>query len=358
MRKYYTRPCNFYYGNYAKTLILNKKALALTGNPNIAFDQVEVFQRKKGKINKSEFYPISQIKKLEKNKAKAINEDLNNITSKRKNILSLKFNNTQIMGILNVTPDSFSDGGLFFEESNAYDQAKLMLENGASIIDIGGESTRPGSKTVEEEKEWKRINSVIVNIKKKFSKTLLSLDTRKSYVMKKGIEKGVDIINDVSGLKYDNKSFNILSSKKTPFILHHMQGTPNTMQNNPSYDDVLLDIFDFFEKKINYCVEKKFNKDLIIIDPGIGFGKNLKHNLRIISKISIFHSLGRPILIGTSRKRFIEHIVTKFDTKDRTGGTLASVLYGLSQGVQLFRVHNVKEINQGILVFNKILNTN
>ena len=137
-----------------------------------------------------------------------------------------------------------------------------------------------------------------------------------------------------------------------------MQGLPNTMQNNPKYNNVLLDIFDFFEKKINYCLNRGYNRRLIIIDPGIGFGKNLNHNLKIMSKISILHSLGCPILIGTSKKRFIKHIVTKFDTKNRFGGTLASVLYGLSQGVQLFRVHNVKEINQGILVYKKILNTN
>jgi len=176
--------------------------------------------------------------------------------------------------------------------------------------------------------------------------------------MRNGIKNGVDIINDVSGLKFDKKSFDVIKKKKTPLILNHMKGTPSTMQINPKYNDVLLDIYDYFEKKINFCIKKKYNKDLIIIDPGIGFGKNLKHNLRIMSKISIFHSLGCPILIGTSRKRFIEHIVTKFDTPDRTGGTLASVLYGHSQGVQLFRVHNVKEIHQGILVFNKILNTN
>jgi len=137
-----------------------------------------------------------------------------------------------------------------------------------------------------------------------------------------------------------------------------MQGTPRTMQKKPKYENVLLDIFDFFENKINFCLKNNFKKELIIIDPGIGFGKNLDHNLKILSKISIFHSLGCPILIGTSKKRFIKHIVTKFDTPDRVGGTLSSVLYGLSQGVQLFRVHNVKEINQGILVFKKILNTN
>ena len=272
--------------------------------------------------------------------------------------MGLNFNNPQIIGVLNVTPDSFSDGGKFFEENKAFNQAKLMIENGSTIIDIGGESTRPGSKTISEKDEWDRVKSIIIKLKKNFPNTILSLDTRKSYIMNEGIKNGVNIINDVSGLNFDTKSFDVIKSEKTPFILHHMQGTPEIMQKKPKYDDALLDIYDFFEEKINFCVKKNYKKESIIIDPGIGFGKNLNHNLRIMSKISTFHSLGCPILIGTSRKRFIEHIVTKFDTPDRTGGTVGSVLYGLLQGVQLFRVHNVKEINQGILVFNKILNTN
>ena len=232
-----------------------------------------------------------------------------------------------------------------------------MIKSGAKIIDIGGESTRPGSKLIDQKEEWARVQNIILKIRKQFPSINLSLDTRKSYVMKKGIESGINIINDVSGLNFDKKSFYEIKRKNTPFILHHMQGTPDTMQKNPKYSDTILDIYDFFEKKINFCVKNNYARETIILDPGIGFGKNLKHNLRILSKISLLHSLGRPILIGTSRKRFIEHIVTKFDTPDRTGGTLASVLYGLSQGVQLFRVHNVKEINQGILVFNKIINT-
>ncbi len=357
MRKYYTRPCNFYYGNYARKLIKEKKALILAGNTNIAFDQVEIFQRIKKGIVKSSLHPVAEIKVLSKEKRSVIKLDLKKITSKRKNIKGLKFNNPQIMGVLNVTPDSFSDGGLFFEASQAYDQANLMIQSGATIIDVGGESTRPGSQVINEKDEWERIKNIITRVKKGFPNTLLSLDTRKSYIMKMGVQNGVDIINDVSGLNFDNKSFDIINSNKIPFILHHMQGTPDTMQKNPKYNDALLDIYDFFEQKINFCMKKKYKREFIVIDPGIGFGKNLDHNLRIISKISTFHSLGCPILIGTSRKRFIEHIVTKFDTQDRTGGTLASVLYGLLQGVQLFRVHNVKEINQGILVFNKILNT-
>jgi len=355
MRKYYARACNFYYGDYAKRLIKRKKALPLAGNVNIAFNKVEVFDRKKK--FKSKFYSLKELKKLNKNTYHLIQKDIKNIISVRKKILKLKFNKTQIMGILNITPDSFSDGGLFFQEKKAHKQIQLMIKSGASIIDVGGESTRPGSVTVNKFSEWKRIKNIVIKFKKNFPKTLLSLDTRKSYVMQNGIKKGADIINDVSGFNFDKKSFDIINFNKTPIILHHMQGTPNTMQKNPTYNDVLLDIFDFFESKINFFTKKGYKKNLIILDPGIGFGKNINHNLRLISKISIFHSLGCPILIGTSRKRFIEHIVTKFDTPDRTGGTLGSVLYGLSQGVQLFRVHNVKEINQGILVFNKLLNT-
>ena len=357
MRKYYTRPCNFYYGNYARKLVKNKKALSLTGNTNIAFDQLEIIERKKKGVVKSSFYYVDEINNLDKNVLSIVKSDLKNITRKRKNISRIKFDSPKIMGILNITPDSFSDGGLFFNDTKAYEQGSMMIKNGAAIIDVGGESTRPGSKTINNKKEWERIKNTIIKLKKNFPTIPLSLDTRKSFVMKMGIKNNMDVINDVSGLNFDKKSFNIIKSKNIPFVLHHMQGTPNTMQKNPKYDDVLLDIYDFFEKKINFCIKKKYKKELIFVDPGIGFGKNLNHNLRIMSKISIFHSIGCPILIGTSRKRFIEHIVTKFDTPDRTGGTLASVLYGLSQGVQIFRVHNVKEINQGILVFNKILNT-
>jgi len=338
--------------------VKNKKALPLTGSPNIAFDQLEIFERKKKNKIKSSFHHISEIKKLPNKIKFIIKNDLKKIISKRKTICGIEFNKPHIMGVLNVTPDSFSDGGFFFDEAKAYHQANLMIDNGASIIDVGGESTRPGSKTVDEKEEWKRVEKVLKKVKKNFPYIPLSLDTRKSFVMNKGIEIGINIINDVSGLNFDKKAFSIVKSKKITFVLNHMQGSPNTMQKNPKYDDALLDIYDFFEKKINFCIKSNLKKESIFIDPGIGFGKNLEHNLRIMSKISTYHSLGCPILIGTSRKRFIEHIVTKFDTPDRTGGTLSSVVYGLLQGVQIFRVHNVKEINQGILVFNKILNTN
>ena len=263
MRKYYTRACNFYYGNYAKNLIKNRKALALTGNSNIAFDQIEVFERKgRGKV-KNYVYPISKIKKLPRKIKSVIQFDLKNITSKRKNICKINFNLPQIMGVLNITPDSFSDGGLFFNEKKAYNQTSFMIKNGASMIDIGGESTRPGSKIIDDKIEWERIKIIIKKIKKHFTKTPISLDTRKSYVMKKGIEYGINIINDVSGLNYDKKSFSVIKSQNKPFVLHHMQGTPDTMQKNPQYDDALLDIYDFFEEKINFCIKNNFKKEMI-----------------------------------------------------------------------------------------------
>jgi dihydropteroate synthase len=174
--------------------------------------------------------------------------------------------------------------------------------------------------------------------------------------MRKAIKYKADIINDVSSFKYDSESFKKIKNTNTWKVIHHMQGNPNTMQLNPKYKNVLLDIYDFFEDKI----EKKFKNEKygkkFILDPGIGFGKNLKHNLMLISKISIFHSLGFPILIGTSRKRFISQISEKFDTKEKIGGTLSSVLFAFSQGVKIFRVHNVEEVKQGILVYKRILN--
>ena len=233
MRKYYTRPCNFYYGIEAKKILKNKKALPIAGNQNIAFDKVEVFERIKKGVVKTQLYKLQDIKNLNKHKKLVVTNDLKKVTSKRKKYLHLDFDSPKIMGVLNVTPDSFSDGGLYFDDSKAFQQASLIIKSGASIIDIGGESTRPGSQTVNVDEEWKRIKKVIIKLKKKFPKMLLSLDSRKSQVMKKGIKEGIDIINHVSGLNFDKESFNVVKSNRMHFILHHMQGTPNTMQNNP-----------------------------------------------------------------------------------------------------------------------------
>ena len=351
MKKYYTRACNFFYGLNSKKLIKKKLTLPLCGNNSISFNKIEIFIRNKKKV-KSKIIDIKNINKLPLSIKNKISQDIKKIISKREFLGKKKY---VLMGILNMTPDSFSDGGKFNSTRKALQKIMQMKKAGAEIVDIGGESTRPGSKIISQKNELKRLEKVIKQFKKKFPKTLLSIDTRKSQVVDFSIKNNADIINDVSCFRFDPKSFSVVKNKNLWKIIHHMQGTPQTMQINPSYNHVLLDIYDFFENQIKMFKSEKQNRK-IILDPGIGFGKNLKHNLMILSKISIFHSLGFPILVGSSRKRFINQIAKKFDTKERLGGTLSSVIYLLSQGVKIFRVHEVGEIKQGILVFEKLLN--
>ena len=350
MTKYYTRACNFYYGSLSKELVKNKKTFPLCGNKEISFDKIEIFSKNKKKIS-SKLIDINKINLLPKLIKAKVFSDIVKITSKRK---FLNKKSHILMGVLNITPDSFSDGGKFNTNKKALKRIKEMTSSGADIIDIGGESTRPGSKIISPKVEWKRVKDTIKKFKKNFPKTLLSIDTRKSLVMKNSIKYKADIINDVSCFKFDTDSSKTIKNKNLWKIIHHMKGTPQTMQIKPKYHHVLLDIYDFFENEIIKMEKQRYKK--IILDPGIGFGKNLKHNLMILNKISIFHSLGFPILIGTSRKRFINQISKNFDSKERLGGTLSSVLFLLSQGVQIFRIHNVKEIKQGILVFEILLN--
>ena len=351
MTKYYTRACNFYYGKLSKKLVQNKKTVPLGGNREISFDKLEIFSRNKNRIS-SQIISIKKLRLLSKKVKTKVVEDIKKISLKRKFLSKKKH---LLMGVLNMTPDSFSDGGKFNTNNKALIQITKMINSGADIIDIGGESTRPGSKIIPPKVEWQRVSRVIKQFKKKFPNLLLSVDTRKSLVIKNAINDKADMINDISCFKFDKKIYKEIKDKNLWKVIHHMQGSPQTMQINPKYNHVLLDIYDFFEEEINKLKKDAYGNK-IILDPGIGFGKNLKHNLMIFNKISIFHSLGFPILIGASRKRFINQISKNFDTKERLGGTLSSILFSLSQGVQIFRVHNVSEVKQGILVFENILN--
>ena len=348
MKKYYTRVCNFYYGKTSKELVNQKKNLPLNGNKEISFNQIEIITRDTKKI-----INIKDIKKLPTFLRNKIINDLKVIIKKNKNFSNLNFKKTpNIMGILNLTPDSFSDGGKFDKKNKGLNHAKLLFNFGADIIDVGGESTRPGSKPISLREELRRIKKVVTKISKKIP---LSLDTRKSEIMTKGIKMGVKLINDVSGLTFDSKTIDVLKKNKIPFVIHHSQGNPEKMQNKPSYKNELLDIFDFFEEKIELLRSKGIKHNNIILDPGIGFGKNLKHNMNLIRNISIFHTLGFPILLGLSRKRFIKDLSGKNDTKERVGGTIASSLYSMMQGVQILRIHDVNELIQSIKVFKQLI---
>ncbi|MDC0234424.1 dihydropteroate synthase [Candidatus Pelagibacter sp.] len=349
MKRYYTRVCNFYYGKESELLVKKNKSIPLNGNKKLSFDHIEIISRSSKKI-----LHIDKVKSLSKLLKKNIISDLKKIRLKKKNFANFNFLKIpNIMGVLNLTPDSFSDGGKFNKKNEGLKHALKMLKSGANIIDVGGESTRPGSKAVNDKLEWKRIKKFINSANKKIP---ISLDTRKSNIMKKGIKLGVKIINDVSGLDYDPETINLLKKYKIPFVIQHSQGKPENMQNKPFYKNELLEIYDFFEKKIKFLNSIGIRHNNIIIDPGIGFGKNLKHNMNLIINISIFHSLGLPILVGNSRKRFIKEISGINDTKNRIGGTVASSIYLMMQGVQILRVHDVNELLQGIKVFNRLIN--
>ncbi len=349
MNKYYTRACNFYYGKTSKTNIKNKNAIPLNGINSISFDKIEIIHRKKTKI-----INLNDISKLPIKLKNKVNRDLKNIKKKRK-FKKLNLSNKPIlMGIINLTPDSFSDGGKYNKKNLAKKRVRRLLSNGAKIIDVGGESTRPGASDIHPAKEWDRIKFILKILKNK--KSFISLDTRKSFVMKKASKIKIDLINDVSGLSYDPKTINFLKKTKKPFVIHHMKGTPKNMQIKPTYKNVLLDIYDFFETKLKYLRKIGIKHNNIILDPGIGFGKNLKHNITLIKNISIFHSLGLPVMLGLSRKRFIKDISKENDTKDRIGGTISSCIQAYLQGVQILRVHDVKEINQAFKVFKELQN--
>ena len=351
MSRYYTRVCNFYYGKHSIKLVNKKKTLPLNQKKEISFDQIEILTRKSNKR-----ISINQIKNLSKSLRKKINFDLKKIKSKKKNFSNFNFKKLpNLLGVLNLTPDSFSDGGKFNTKKKGVDHAINLINDGADLIDVGGESTRPGSKAISESLEWNRVNKILkILIKKKIP---ISLDTRKSRIMNKGINQGVQLINDVSGLDFDFNTISLLKKYKIPFVIQHTKGLPETMQKKPIYKNVLLDIYDFFEDKIKLLRSKGIKHNNIILDPGIGFGKNLKHNMSLIQNISIFHSLGFPILVGNSRKSFIRDLSEKNDSKSRIGGTTASSIYLMMQGVQILRIHDVNEVIQGLKIFKKIMNS-
>ena len=258
------------------------------------------------------------------------------------------------MGILNITPDSFSDGGKYLSASRAIDRAFAMVDNGADIIDIGGESTRPGSDFISKDEELQRIVPVIQEIRNQDSEILISIDTYKSDVAEIAIDLGANIVNDISGLTFDQNMSTFLSGRDIPVIIMHINGKPKTMQVNPIYDDLINDINTFFKKQIMFAQSNGIDRDNIILDPGIGFGKTFNHNLTIINNLKDLCSLGHPIMVGTSRKAFIGDILDAAHS-ERVEGTIASVVVSVINGANIVRVHDVKEIKKAIMVTEKIL---
>lgn len=250
---------------------------------------------------------------------------------------------THVMGILNVTPDSFSDGGVHFDTAGAVDHALRMADEGADIVDIGGESTRPGSDPVPVDEEISRTLPIIEALAGRLS-VPISIDTCKSSVASRAIGAGASIVNDISGLRFDPAMAAVVARNRVPVVVMHMQGTPKNMQENPTYHDLIPDIISGLRESIRMAANAGISEEMVIIDPGIGFGKTFDHNLEIINRLDRFSTLGRPILIGPSRKAFIGKILGDAQPSDRLEGTAAAVAVSILRGANIVRVHDVKEM--------------
>ena len=263
----------------------------------------------------------------------------------------LDLSTPRVMGILNVTPDSFSDGGAFNMLENGLAQAGRMLSEGADIIDIGGESTRPGAQDVSIQQELDRVIPVIESICQRFD-TIISIDTSKAQVMTEAINAGASCINDVRALQ-ENGALDAAVAAKVPICLMHMQGQPRVMQHNPHYDDVVKDVMAFLQQRISICRQAGIAGEHIIVDPGFGFGKSLEHNYQMLAKLEEFHTLNVPVLAGMSRKSMIGHLLQR-EIGQRLAGNIAVATVAAHKGAQIIRVHDVKETVDAVKIINMI----
>lgn len=345
--KIYLQPLGILRGCVASDAVKAGYARWLTGGP-LAFNMVKVIYRQMGERQEEELVPVIEldqyVSELASFRQEKISTLLSNITGKRSARGVLKWQRPRIQGIVNVTPDSFSDGGQYGKKDQAVAHAQRLVEEGADIIDIGGESTRPRATKITLKEELDRVIPVIEALSD--ISVPISIDTRNSQVMDHALKAGASIINDVSALTHDDRSLDFMTAEDCPVILMHAQNDPDNMQKNPKYDDVLLDVYDYLGERLEICQNAGINRDRIIIDPGIGFGKTLAHNIELMANLSLFHGLGVPLLLGVSRKSFIGHISAEKDPEERLAGSLVFGHAAYDQGVHILRVHDVRESRQ------------
>ena len=344
MTKLYVRPLGLTYGAAASAAVAEGAALPLAGGP-VAFTLAELIEGAPGRTKTKTFTAQALAASGEPN----LKSWLDRITAKRPPFAGLDLRHPVLMGIVNVTPDSFSDGGLFNSTEAAIAHAAALAGAGAAIVDIGGESTRPGSDAVEAGEEAARVIPVIEGVAG--LPAVISVDTRKASVAKSAANAGARILNDVSALTYDLKSAEAAAEAGMSVILMHAQGEPKTMQDDPRYDDVVLEVFDYLEGRIEAARQAGIALQRIAADPGLGFGKTLAHNLALLAHTSLFHGLGVPLLIGASRKRFIQGLAGGGSPLAREPGSLAAAIAAASQGAQILRVHDVEGTSQALKVW-------
>lgn len=340
MAKSYYRPTGFVDAPFGYDGQVARLAGGLTW-----FSAVEVIEREGGRRVSQRLVPVGEID--------TGSDAWMRLTAPRPPIevggRTIRFSEPAVMGILNMTPDSFSGGGSHASIDDAAAAAVTMAAAGAAVIDIGGESTRPGAAEVWEGDEIARVGPIIERLAR--GGAAVSIDTRKSAVMADALTRGAGMVNDVSGLTFDDKAAETVAKAGCPVVIMHAQGAPATMQSAPKYDDALLDVYDWLEARVEAVVAAGVARDKIIVDPGIGFGKTVRHNLEILNGLSLFHGLGVPVLLGASRKRLIGALSNEAPVDQRLGGSVALVMTALAQGVQMLRVHDVAESVQAVRVW-------
>ena len=277
---------------------------------------------------------------------------MNSATEAAPSFAGLSLDKPRLFGVINVTPDSFSDGGEALALSEALKRGRAMLDDGADILDVGGESTRPGAEPVSAEEERARVVPVVKGLSEMGA--LVSIDTRRAEVMAAAIDAGAGIVNDVTALTGDQDSLGLVADRGVAVVLMHMQGEPGSMQENPQYENAAKDVFGTLKARVEACEEAGILRHRIAVDPGIGFGKTVDHNLEILNRLDIYRGLGLPVLLGVSRKSFIAKLSRGEAPKDRVPGSLAAVLAAWAQGVRMFRVHDVAETRQALAVAQAI----
>ena len=340
--KTYHRPIGLVFGPDVPRMIAQGDALSLAGLPHIGFTQVEVITRLGDRIER-EYLRLSGVDD---------SEALTLLSAPRPSFGPLDLSATRIMGIVNVTPDSFSDGGRLATDDAAIAHGHLLAAEGADVLDVGGESTRPGSDTVAEAEELARVLPVISALAKAH---VVSADTRKAAVMRDALGVGAAIINDVSALTHDPASATVVAKAKAPVVLMHAQGEPKTMQLQPKYQDVLLDVYDALEARVAAAVAAGIAKSNICIDPGIGFGKSFRQNLDLLSGLALFHGLGVPLLVGLSRKGFVGALTGEKVAGNRVHGSVGGAMQAAMLGTHILRVHDAKATREALSVFTATL---
>ena len=336
MSRDYFRPLGLVYGPDAHRAVEAGLGAWLAGSKTTAFTLVEVIRRSHQKVSRS-LHPFTEL-----------SAQVMSCWSGRGSFAGIDISQPRIMGVVNVTPDSFSDGGLHASEEAGVAHGLKLAREGAAILDVGGESTRPGSDVVPAEDELARVKGVVRQLAA--AGHAVSIDTRKAAVMEAAVKGGAAIINDVSALSFDARSLATVAQLKKPVVLMHAQGDPRTMQLDPRYDDVVLDVYDYLEGRVEECISAGIDRENICVDPGIGFGKTLRHNLELMQQVTLFHNLGAATLIGVSRKSMIGALSGEKLAVNRVSGSVGGALYAALNGVHIVRVHDVRETAAALAV--------